>query len=244
MNFNFTNIGKYLLHVLLPRTCLHCLKDLPWESARALCPGCEGALEGLPELHCARCGLPLKYGGATCYDCHGRKSEAANLDLARSAFVFNAELRSLIHAFKYSQMESLAVPLSEALSAAFDRFPELKDYKFVLAVPLHPAKKKERGFNQSELLAQKLAAAKHLFLLENAASRALNTKPQVSLSKEERALNMRGAFRVTRPELIKGRNILLIDDVATTLSTLEELAGELKKNGAKGVAALTLAREP
>ena len=114
----------------------------------------------------------------------------------------------------------------------------------MLAVPLHPAKKKERGFNQSELLAEKLAAAKHLFLLKNAAARALNTKPQVSLSKEERASNMKGAFKITRPELVKGRNILLIDDVATTLSTLEELARELKKNGAKGVAALTLAREP
>ena len=55
---------------------------------------------------------------------------------------------------------------------------------------------------------------------------------------------MKGAFQITRPEMIKGRNILLIDDVETTLSTLEELAAELKKNGAKGVAALTLAREP
>ncbi|MCX5786840.1 MAG: ComF family protein [Elusimicrobia bacterium] len=237
-------IWKYFLHVLLPKTCLHCLKDLPWESNKSLCSVCEGALEPLPELHCARCGLPLKSGGQTCYDCRGQKSAAAALELARSAFVFNAELRSLIHAFKYSRMESLCGPLSEAMAGAWDRFPELKDYNFVLAVPLHPAKKKERGFNQSELLAEKLAAAKHLFLLKNSAARALNTKPQVSLSKEERASNMKSAFKITRPELVKGRKILLIDDVATTLSTLEELARELKKNGAKGVAALTLAREP
>jgi len=234
---------KYLLHVLLPRTCLHCLNDLPWQSRRPLCPKCESSLEKLPELHCARCGLPLKYGGAACYDCARLKKTAA-LDLARSAFVFNPELRSLLHAFKYSGMESLAAPLAEGMAQALERFPELKEYPFVLPVPLHPAKKKERGFNQSELLARELASVKRLFLLENAAERAVKTKPQVSLSKAERAENMKGAFKITGPELVKGRKILLIDDVATTLSTLEELAAELKRNGAKGVAALTLAREP
>jgi ComF family protein len=141
-------------------------------------------------------------------------------------------------------MESLCGPLSQALSTAWDRFPELHGYKFVLAVPLHPSKEKERGFNQSELLARKLSAAKHLFLLEDAAARALKTKAQVSLSKAERVQNMTGAFKITRPELVGGRKLLLIDDVATTLSTLEELARELKAHGAKGVAALTLAREP
>jgi len=237
-------IRKYLLHILLPKTCLHCLEDLPWHNGSALCRLCQDGLEQLPGLHCERCGLPLEHGGRQCYDCRGPETAAAALDLARSAFVFNPQIRSLICAFKYSGMSGLSAELCEALCAAHGRFGELDNYKFVLAVPLHPSKKKSRGFNQSELLAAGLAAKKRLFLLEGAAERVTDTKPQVSLSKAQRALNMKGAFKITRPELVSGRDILLVDDVATTLSTLEELAAELKKHGATGVAALTLAREP
>lgn len=234
--------GKWLLNALLPRTCAHCGLDLHYLGEDPLCAPCAGRLELLPDLHCRRCGLPLPSGGASCRDCRG--GAARSLDLARAAFVFNPELRSLVHALKYKAREDLAPFLAARMAAALERFPELGPYTFCVGVPLHRSRLRERGFNQAGLLAAALAARANLFNLEGAAGRARNTPSQTSLSKPERRTNVAGAFKVLTPELVKGRKILLIDDVATTLATLEELAAELKKAGAKAVAAFTLAREP
>lgn len=233
--------GKWLLNALLPCTCAHCGVDLHYLRTDPLCPGCAVLLEPLPELHCQGCGLPLPSGGASCRDCRGGRGA---LRLARAAFVFNPELRSLIHAFKYRAREDLVIFLAGHMAGALERFPELGPYNFCVAVPLHTSRLRERGFNQAELLAAALAPRGNLFHLQGAVERGRNTPSQTTLSKKERRANMAGAFRVIRPELAKGRNILLIDDVATTLATLEELAAELKRAGAKGVAAFTLAREP
>lgn len=234
--------GKWLLNALLPRGCAHCGLDLHFLEAGPLCRGCAGALEPLPGLHCKTCGLPLRDGGSACRDCRGGRLRA--LDLARSAFVFNPQLRSLVHAFKYKGREDLAGYLAGEMTLALPRFPELAPYAFCAAVPLHPSRSGERGFNQAELLSRRLAGLTNLFHLEGAASRVKNTPSQTSLSKKERRENMQGAFRVDKPELVQGRKILLVDDVATTLATLEALAAEFLKAGAKSVAAYTLAREP
>lgn len=236
------NAGKWLLNALLPRACLHCGLDLHYLGSAPLCPVCTAGLEALPELHCKICGLPLDGGGRVCRDCGGGATHS--LSLTRSAFIFNPQLRSLVHAFKYRAREDLAVFLAGEMSASLAGFPELSPYNFTVAVPLHPSKQKQRGFNQAELLAAGLASRGNLFHLAGAAARAKNTRSQTTLSKTERKTNMAGAFSVVKPELVKGRNILLVDDVATTLATLQELASELKKAGAKSVAAYTLAREP
>ncbi len=243
MRINIKKNGKWLLNVLLPKACAHCGLDLHYLEESPLCPACRAALEPLPELHCTTCGLPLVDGGGSCRDCRGQAAPRS-LALARSAFVFNPQLRSLTHAFKYKGREDLAGYLAAAMAAAAARFPELADYRFCAAVPLHPAKLRERGYNQAELLAEKLAGACNLFFLKGTVRRVKNTPSQTSLSKGERRANMEGAFSIEKPELVKGRKILLVDDVATTLATLEALAAELKKAGAKAVAAYTLAREP
>ncbi|HBA61103.1 MAG TPA: hypothetical protein DCZ92_09850 [Elusimicrobia bacterium] len=235
--------GKWLLNALLPRTCAHCALDLHYLEEAPLCPGCRAGLEPLSQPYCARCGLPLQDGGRDCYDCRGSGGPRA-LALARSAFVFNAQLRSAVHAFKYRGRKDLSVFLSREMARELERFPELSAYKFIVAVPLHPAKLRERGFNQAELLAGGLAPAAGLFHLEGAAARLRDTRSQTTLSKAERRANMAGAFGAAKPELVKGRSILLVDDVATTLATLEALAAALKNAGAKAVAAYTLAREP
>lgn len=236
--------AEYLLHVLFSRTCLHCRRDLSFRDESPLCPGCAGGLEPIPELHCKRCGLPLPDGGAHCYDCRGSKSAEYKCSLIRAAFVFNPQFRSLIHAFKYRPRPGLSRELGKFLSMAWDRYPEIQQYDTVVYVPLHREKEKERGFNQSRLLAEVLASVKKLTLLEGGLERSRNTRAQAKLSKEERTLNVKDAFNVVKQEKIKGRKILIIDDVSTTGATLEACAVELKKAGAKSVAALVLAREP
>jgi len=233
-----------LLHVLLPRTCAHCKEDLHYLDAAPLCPPCRGSLEPITGLCCRKCGIPLGSGGEYCHLCRGQKSGRLTIELVRSAFTFNPELKSLIHAFKYRGRKDLAEPLGLDMALAYDRRPELKDYKFTLAVPLFTGKERERGFNQSELLARVLARERKLFLLEGAVERVRNTPSQTGLSKAGRRENMKEAFRVSKPELVKGRRILIIDDVATTLATADELARALAEAGARDVAVFTLAREP
>ena len=242
MNTALAKAGKWLLNALLPRTCAHCGEDLHYLEAAPLCAPCAGGLEPLRPPYCGACGLPLPYGGGSCRDCRGSGGSA--LSAARSAFVFNPQLRSLVHALKYRGRSDLAGWLGAEMAAALPRFPELAGHPFAVAVPLHPSRERERGFNQAGLLASALAARANLFHLEGAAARNRATGSQTALSKTERLANMAGAFAVARPELVRGRAILLVDDVATTLATLGELAGALRKAGAASVAAFTLAREP
>lgn len=237
-------ISKYLLHVLLPRTCAHCREDLRYSDDGPLCPPCRGALERLNGLCCRKCGVPLESGGEFCFKCRGHGRNRLKTELVRSAFSFNPELKSLIHAFKYRGRADLAEALGREMAQAYSLEPGLKDYKFLLAVPLFIDKERERGFNQSELLARVLARERNLFLLEGAAERVRATPSQTGLSKKDRRENIKGAFRVVSPELLKGRRILIIDDVATTLATADELARTLIEAGAAGTAVLTLAREP
>ncbi|MDA8130316.1 MAG: ComF family protein [Elusimicrobia bacterium] len=242
MRTALSKAGKWLLNALLPRTCAHCGEDLHYLAGEPLCAPCAGGLEPLRAPYCAFCGLPLPDGGASCRDCRGARG--GPLSAARSAFVFNPQLRSLVHALKYRGRSDLAAWLGAEMAAALPRFPELAGHGFAVAVPLHPSRERERGFNQAGLLAAALAARANLFHLEGAAARNRDTGSQTALSKRERLANVEGAFSVARPELVKGRSILLVDDVATTLATLRELASGLRRAGAVSVAAFTLAREP
>lgn len=232
------------MNVLLPRTCAHCGEDLHYMADAPLCPACRSALEPITGLCCRKCGVPLESGGEYCFSCRRRKSGRPAIDLVRSAFTFTPGLQSLVHAFKYRGRKALAEPLGRDMAAAYEGRPELKDYNFLIAVPLFRDKEHERGFNQSELLAGVMARGKKLFLLEGVVERVRNTPSQTGMSKTERRENMKGAFRVSRPELVKGRRILIIDDVATTLATADELAQALLEAGAAATAVFTLAREP
>src|SRR3989339_1962652 len=124
MRIDYPNIGRYLLHLLLPATCAPCRADLHYLDAGPLCPACRGRLEPVPALYCKRCGLPLPSGGGHCFSCRGR-ADGAPPELGGSAFLFNPELRALIHEFKYRGRRELAGPLGLELAKAWDRYPEL-----------------------------------------------------------------------------------------------------------------------
>src|SRR5262249_53480683 len=117
------------------------------------------------------------------------------------------------------------------------------DADLIIPLPLHRKRERERGFNQSALLARELASLLGLTLAEDAMSRPVYRRPQVGLGFHERRANVDGVFRVDRPERVAGRAVLLIDDVLTTGATCREGARELRKSGADSVQVLTLARE-
>ena len=154
-------------------------------------------------------------------------------DFARSALLFTRTLRELIHHLKYSDRVTLARPLGDILKGCLDR--ETFTGSLIIPVPLHRSRERQRGFNQAELLAARLGLPMNTRLLR----RRKNTPSQTGLTRDERRRNLASAFEVCGE--IRG-TVIVVDDVYTTGSTLNEVARTLKRAGAARVEALTVAR--
>jgi ComF family protein len=153
--------------------------------------------------------------------------------------LFEGSLRQAIHAFKYSGQSSLAEPLGELLVSYWAESPLPVDS--LVPVPLHPTRQRQRGYNQSSLLATRLAAAAHLPLVEGCLVRVRATASQMTLGVPERQRNVEGAFRCVDSRLA-GQRVLLVDDVCTSACTLGACSTALCESGVASVWALTLAR--
>jgi ComF family protein len=158
---------------------------------------------------------------------------------------YDGELRELIHLLKYEQVIPAAGVLGVMLTAAIAKLGIDCSSMLVIPVPLHSSKRRQRGFNQSELIAR--TALKHFRisgaeLVTNALERRRDTVSQIGLTRPQRNENIRGAFRVMHPNTVAGRNVLLVDDVLTTGTTVSECARILRKAGAKQVWVATVAR--
>jgi ComF family protein len=136
---------------------------------------------------------------------------------------------------------ALAEPLGDLLAETRALLPE-DAVDLVVPVPLHRRRQRERGFNQSWLLARRLAASWGVQALPDVLVRARGTLPQTDLGAAERCHNVRGAFRVSRPEAVRGRHVVLVDDIMTTGATAGECAALLGAGGATTVGVLTVAR--
>ena len=245
--FNFKKYlqctGQYVLHMLLPRVCFGCGRDLTWNATAPLCPTCENGLTLPGPLICQRCGVVLPSGGAHCFHCRGSKAATYKCKVIRSACNFNEFSRGLVYALKYQGADYVAPYMGGVMAQRFSMLPELAEVNVVIAVPLFAARQHKRGYNQSELLARAFCAKTGLALDTATLVRVRDTESQTKLGRAQRVKNMSGAFEVKKPAAVKGKTVLLIDDVATTGSTLEACAQALRLAGAKRVMAYTFARE-
>ena len=151
---------------------------------------------------------------------------------------YDGALRQLIHLFKYSEVESLALPLSRLLTQAL---PLERGFDLVIPMPMHWRKRWQRGFNQAELLAEPVAKRLGQKPSTQLRRRRL-TKAQAGLSEAQRRENLKDSFCVKHAEEVRGKRVLLIDDVFTTGITLRAATATLKASGARHVSALVLAR--
>jgi ComF family protein len=157
----------------------------------------------------------------------------------RSLARYEGVIREFIHALKYDGNQSLGETFTNPLAEIVRErkwFPEL-----VIPVPLSPARRIERGYNQSALLARPVALRLGVRFAPYGLRRIRNTQSQVELTAAERLVNVKGAFEAV-PDIVGGKRVLLVDDVTTTGSTLRECAGALRDGGATAVFCLTLAR--
>ncbi len=236
-------VGQYALHVLFPRVCFGCGRDLKWNAQVPLCPICENGLTLPGPLICARCGVVLKSGGAHCFHCRGSKAEKYKCKVIRATCNFNEFSRGLVYALKYQGADYVAPYMGSLMAHRFGMLTELAGVDLVIPVPLFKKRQKKRGYNQSELLARAFCANTQLPLEVAALVRVRDTGSQTKLGRAARVENMAGAFAVQNPVDVKGKTVLLIDDVATTGATLEACAQALRLAGAKRVLAYTFARE-
>ncbi len=221
-----------LLDLVFPRRCGGCNRPgLAW------CDVCRAQTRPVGDSICPRCGRPQPRPGV-CPPCRHTPIE---IDGIRSAVMFEGPVRKAIHHLKYTARTSLAEPLGAYLIEYWQTHPLPAD--LLIPVPLHAARSRERGYNQSTLLARQLARAAALPVREPALQRVKATVPQVTLNAAERKANVHEAFTADAG-LVQGQRALLIDDVCTTGSTLEACSRALKQAGAAAVWALTLGRAP
>lgn len=209
------------------------------------CSSCQQQVDPIRSGFCSRCGelLPVNGGPASSANglgvCGRCQVQTPSFDALRSYATFDGPLRDAIHRLKYQQDIGLGESLSKHL---IELYNQLKwDIDLVVPVPLNVKRMQERGYNQSDLLGRPLAYAIQKPYRTNVLHRNRDTRSQVGLSAAERQQNVHGAFSA-RTDQVKGRAILVIDDVTTTGSTINACAQALRDAGASAVFGITLAR--
>jgi ComF family protein len=230
--------GATILEFFLPRMCLFCGVPVGEAAQVAVCPECESQIEWVESPLCTCCGVMFENRDGADRVCGSCQADPPPFARARAAALYDGPVAQAITRLKFSrQLAFLPVmqhwlkrPTCLELVAAAD---------LLTPVPLHPKRIKNRGFNQSLLLARAFPEAP---VAREAVVRTRHTAPQVGLNPKQRQDNVKGAFAVTDPALVKGKHVLLVDDLYTTGATVKECARVLRRAGASRVEVLTVAR--
>lgn len=228
---------EFFKKLLYPNTkCIVCNEELFTNDAFSICPKCLNSLHFLDDKICCICGVKLYGEGKLCERC--KNNEYREIKLARSVFEYDDIMKNLIHSLKYDNKKYLAKPLSNILYNYFTHHNEINDVDIIIPVPLHKSRYKKRGYNQTELLLQSFKETHQI--RTDIVERIKDTPTQTKLSLEERRKNLENAFSLVKPEDIKNKRILIVDDIFTTGATTLTLAKLLVKNKARSVKCLTL----
>ena len=222
-----------------PRCCAHCREDLDPGEQTPLCLGCRLRLVPNEPPFCRRCSEPARDGRRHCARCERRLFECG---IIRGAFLYRDAATSLVHAFKYAGSRAAARAAGRWMAAAWPRFPELGAPDVLVPVPLHPRRRRQRGFNQALLIAEALGEALGIPVVEPL-ERVRDTRAQWALGREERARNVERAISASKPRLVEGRKALIIDDVCTSTASLEACARALRDAGCADARGYAFARQ-
>ena len=223
-----------VLNALFPESCPLCSKPSSDHKTAPICRECWQSILPYQGPRCRRCGRPLiSDASIRCGECITEEPAFAS---ASSFGLYEGALRKAINLLKYHSVIRLSKPLSDILLRI--RLPVVDA---VLPVPLYKKRLRQREFNQSALFAKYAARSLGLMLILDSLVKIRDTKPQVGLSSRERQKNVKKAFGIQNREVIKQKNILLIDDVSTTGATVRECSHVLKKAGAGDIHVITLA---
>jgi ComF family protein len=232
--------GRALVQTVLPPTCLACRK--PAGASGGLCPKCWQSAGFIERPYCERLGTPFSYDSGGPLISPGAFADPPAFDRARAAMRFSDVARDLVHLLKYGDRLDLVKPFANWMSRAGEEI--LTEADALVPVPLHWTRLFQRRFNQSAELARTISSRVNVAMIDDALARVRATPPQVGLARDERAKNVHGAFSVEKfaRSKVKGKRIVLIDDVLTTGATANACAHVLRRAGASRIEVLTLAR--
>ena len=230
-----------IINLFYPAVCRICCKKIN-DFKRNACDECAKKIkERLPPF-CAKCGKQLKGDPeliTTCPDC---KKDEPYFDRAWSACYYNDVLKTLIHDFKYKKIASLASDFTILIINFMKKYNVGKDCEIILSIPMHPNRLFEREFNHSDIMAKELGKALGISYSKDVLGKIKNTSLQSTLKKEIRIKNLYSSFSLKNSSIVRNKNVLLVDDLFTTGSTINECSRLLKNSGARYVEAITLAR--
>lgn len=232
--------GEGLLSLLYPPHCAKCRADTA--SGVHLCAMCAEEARKVTAPFCRQCSQPFDGAIEGEFACSNCRDRAFHFDCAVAPYLSRGVVRDFIHRFKYDRDYYLRHPLANWMAEALDdERIRAQPFDAIVPVPLHSARFRERDFNQAEVLGELLAKRAKRPLL-HALKRIRYTTTQTKLDREQRMENLRNAFRVRHAPSVQSRHLILVDDVFTTGSTVDECARVLRQAGAASVRVVTVAR--
>jgi len=240
-------IGSFLDWLYPPR-CRFCKERILGRDEECFCPPCRVKIRLASHPLCHTCGRPFLDAAGEDHLCAVCLAHELHFVQARSWACYPREedeghpLREVVQQFKYGRKVSLGKPLGRLMARECHEFFRECSLDAIIPVPLHPKRLRWRGFNQSVLLAREVGRLWQLPMDPFLLRRSKETAPQTQLAEEERRKNVRGAFHVAAENSVKGKSLLLVDDVYTSGATVNECSRTLTRAGAKEVFVLTLAR--
>lgn len=225
--------------LLFPPTCLGCTRRLDSSRPPLFCADCQKQLRFIVSPRCPCCGIPFAVGADHhCGDC---LQQQYAFDCARSLLLYQPPVADLILGLKFAgQLNGLTTLAQLAANAAC--LHELTEPELIVPVPLHPSRLRTRGFNQASLIARTCLPQWAGCIRVDALTRGRLTTPQSQLSGRQRRSNLQGVFTLSKGIEVQGKCILVVDDVFTTGSTVNECAKVLRRAGAARIEVFTLAR--
>ena len=226
----------FVLDAIFPPNikCLVCAEDLNKDTKYCICDECMEKLPFVTGTVCAKCGVPIRDMGKYCINC---KSNSHIFSKNECVFEYIPPISTLVKNLKFNGKKYIGYTLSNFVASKV--IESGRKYDMVLPVPMHADRLKERGFNHAELLCKTLKDL-GMDVRTDVLIKSVNTKSQASLKRSERLANLKDSFKVADKSAVENKTILLVDDVITTGSTLDECAEVLLKAGAFKVYSVTL----
>ena len=231
------NLWEGLLDLVYPRPlgCVYCGREKALLD-HELCAACLDAIEFVRGPVCAKCGKPLADGAGLCADC---SREVRSFSRVLPVALYRGWLKDALHAYKFARQTELAKPFARLMSGRFLQGGIRAEG--IIPVPMHRERLRQRRFNHAELLAHRFGEFVNLPVWPAVLAKKAEKPLQHKLSREERARNTQAAFGVRAPELIKGKSLILLDDIYTTGFTAQACTAALLQGGARTVAVVILA---
>lgn len=216
--------------------CIVCEEEIPAGSKYCMCEECFKTFPFNNERICVRCGAPIDNEALYCLEC---QNYTRGFDFARSSLNYTGDVKRLVLGLKFKNNRWIAKYFAEML---YDTYIEnALDAEIIIPVPISYKREKQRGFNQSYLIAKPLAEKLGLPLYTDVITKIKDNKQQAKLGLNDRRKNVVGAYEIVAREVVKGKKVLLVDDILTTGSTMSEAARRLKIAGATAVYGLAVA---